>query len=73
MNKLIKNSIRNQVWTAPQAVRKNFDYDIVVLDYKANRVVSDSVFTIVQNFVCNSVEIAITDSAKEYIQEINNE
>lgn len=73
MIKLIKNSIRNQVWIAPQAVRKNFDYDIVVLNYKANRVVSDSVFTIVQNCVCNSVEIAITDSAKEYIQEINNE
>ena len=73
MNKLIKNSIRYQVWTLPQAVRKNFYHNIVALVSKVNLVVSDSVFAIVQNCVCDSVEIAVTDSAKEYIQEINNE
>jgi hypothetical protein len=73
MIKLIKNSIRYQVWTLPQAVRKNFYHNIVALVSKVNLVVSDSVFTIVQNCVCDSVEIAVTDSAKEYIQEINNE
>jgi hypothetical protein len=71
MNKLIKNSIRDQVWTLPQAVRKNFYHNIVALVSKVNLIVSDSVFTIVQNCVCDSVEIAVTDSAKEYIQEMN--